>query len=110
MLVIIILVLIVAFFIDLQRDRWPQARRFSSFLVGALVVSVAIYILVGTYSDAVSGRSVDITRSGARSVVTVGSRPFWFWVSIAGKAVGGACILFLGSSVLYKSIINRYEF
>lgn len=103
----VIVVWVLVLLINLHEDRWPHAKRLSAALVGVTAMVIAFFILEGTYDEVISGRSVDITRAGSRSVSRVESQPFKFWVSIVGKFIGGAVIMFVGAKMIKEDVLQK---
>ncbi|MDC7806733.1 hypothetical protein PQS31_07870 [Luteimonas sp BLCC-B24] len=103
----VIVVWVLVLFISLHEDRWPHAKRLSAALVGVTGMVIACFVLVGTYDDMISGRSVDITRAGSRSVSRAESQPVKFWISIMGKFIGGAVIMFVGAKIIKEDVFKK---
>ncbi|HYG06910.1 MAG TPA: hypothetical protein VD865_10955 [Stenotrophomonas sp.] len=88
--------LAVALLIDQLRDRSPIARPIAIAMVGLLFFGTGLIWFAGTVHDAISGRSIDMSRAGARVVSRRDDFPLWFWFLILLKASGSVLVAWAG--------------
>ncbi|HYG05394.1 MAG TPA: hypothetical protein VD865_03160 [Stenotrophomonas sp.] len=88
--------LAVALIIDQLRERWPLARTIAIIMVGLLFFGTGLLWFAGTVQDAISGRSVDMSRAGSRLVSRREDLPLWFWFLIMLKASGSVLVAWAG--------------